>query len=200
MAKDLNFLIDISSWLIIAFILYIFKISNFNPIFCIMICFFINICFVIYALYKNKNFQGLKPIITGMCIKICMITYLLTKTKYGKVDCINGIIFIIIYSIWLYKTHEMTGFSLTKKYMTNVCNIIPNENKIDKIKRINKEKLDELNNDYINNIDEINKNYKNKLKKCEYNFNKKNLDKSNKIYKNKLNKYYNKYYFNLLNI
>ena len=189
---------NFSDWIILAFILFITKISNFNPIFCVLVGLTHNFFWTICIASKKPKLKNLLTVLTCFIIKLFMCIYLFTKTSLGKDEIIKGLIYFAIYNIWLYKVHNTKFIDLHNKVFKILTENNPNEDKLDRINRINKQKLDELNNNHINNIGETNKNYKKKLNECGYNFNEIKLDKLNKKNTNKLNKLYSKYYNNLL--
>jgi hypothetical protein len=193
-------LINFSDWIILAFLLYISKASNFNPIFCVIFGIIHNIIFIICMIHKKCKLKKISIILAHFLIKIMMFIYLVINTQFNVRNLIEGIIYFSIYNFWLYKIHNMSIINLSFKNLDRMSENIPNEDKIDKINRVNNNKIKELNQYYEHNFDKINKNYKNILLKSNYGIKEISINDIYIKYKKKFNKINNNYIKNLYSL
>ena len=191
--SNVRFCVNYSDWLIIWFILYKFKIINYNPKFSILFGIIINFIEIIDYLIKNKLcFERFYiQVIIHFIIKIIEF-YILLDTPFTMRDFKFNLIMFILYNIWSLKILKKTPLLLKLKN-----NIFNNKKKLEDYNEINKIKLDNLNNDYKNNFDDINKEYIKKITTFNNNLNQEKINKILNKYKNKVDKLYDKYEYNL---
>jgi hypothetical protein len=89
-----------SDWLIIWFILYKFKIIIFNPKLIILFGMIENIIWFGFLFKHTNNLNNYICLSIHFTIKILML-YLLESTDFKLNDIVAGIIFYIIYNIYL---------------------------------------------------------------------------------------------------
>jgi len=133
-----NLFINFSDWIIAWFILYKFKIIKYNPKIFILFGIIDNIIGLIIKMnitYKNKNkiknnmihfmINKNTDLVVHFIIKILMF-YLSRNTFYTVNDFKVGVIFLLIYIIWLYIVHDLTFFDLKKKTLNKYISKIFN--------------------------------------------------------------------------
>jgi len=146
-----EFCIHYCDWIIIWFILYKFKIVNYNPKFSIIVAIIQNLLIEIGILITQKKLSNRIRIsrTIHMIIKFIMF-YFLLHTPFTKSDFIANIILYILYCIWLYLIHNKKFIDLDSLQIKKNLESINKKYKI---------RLDKAHKDYNNNIDKINYNY-----------------------------------------
>lgn len=90
-----------SYWLFLWFLLYIFKITSYNPYFGLVIGLIINILMLIIYLYYKNYYKAFLFVIVNIIIKVIPL-YILRKSKIMKKDIYAFIILYIIYLLYCY--------------------------------------------------------------------------------------------------
>lgn len=187
--SHVKFCINYSDWLIIWFILYKFKIINYNPKFSILLGIIYNFSELIKDLI-TKKLCFKRYYITLFIHFIIKITelYFLLDTPFTISDFKFNLLIFIIFNIWVTKV-------LKKPFkLLNINDIFNNKQKnLEDYSKINKIKLDKLNNEYKNEFENINKKYIIQLKKFNKTIDQNKIDKILYKYKNKIDKIYNNY-------
>ena len=112
-----------SDWLYIWFILYKFKVTNFNPIILILIGIIENIIIIGFLFKYVNKIKYYKKVTIYFTIKL-LILYLLQNTDYKLNDFIAGIILYIIYNIYLKIFFNQTNIDYYKERLGELNNII----------------------------------------------------------------------------
>lgn len=168
-----------SDWLILWFLLYKFKIINYNPKLSLIFALLANFQTSILLLVKSKKleFKQLITFILYFLSKIIMLLMLLND----KFDIIANIIVFLIYTLWIYKIHNVN-------YFENIIKMCTKNKKEEKEQIIKTSiiKMKELNNNNLEQLEEIRNKFKTKMLESNYNIDK--IDKIYQKYNKKLNK------------
>jgi len=107
MRMDLIF----SYWIFAWYLLYIFKIINYNPKFAILCGLGENILILLLMFYYNTNRKLILLFFTMMIILKLVPLYSIWNTKINNNDILNTIILFIIYILWItYNNYNLTNF------------------------------------------------------------------------------------------
>ena len=90
-----------SYWLFLWSLLYIFKLTSYNPYFGLVIGLIINILMLIIYLYYKNYYKAFLFVIVNIIIKVIPL-YILRKSKIMKKDIYAFIILYIIYLFYCY--------------------------------------------------------------------------------------------------
>ena len=90
-----------SYWLFLQFLLYIFKLTSYNPYFGLVVGLIINILILIFYLYYENYYKAFLFFIVIIIIKVIPL-YILRKSKIMKKDIHAFIILYIIYLLYCY--------------------------------------------------------------------------------------------------
>lgn len=110
-----------SYWLFTWFILYIYKIIHFNPLYPLIISLFVNIIQIILFIYYKINYKYiLFFIFINIFLKIIPI-YIIYLNNYSYNDFIFFIILFTMYILWL-KFNNINIFNTFNKQILNIKN------------------------------------------------------------------------------
>jgi len=118
-----------SYWIVLWFILYLLKVTSYNPkfIFClslliiIIIIIFTNIYLKCYDLDKQKKYNLIRFEIITLIIKSIPLFYII-NTQITQDDIYVSIVVIIIYLIWLYINNTNVFDTYKKLLLRNIDN------------------------------------------------------------------------------
>jgi hypothetical protein len=121
MRADLVF----SYWIFTWYLLYIFKIVNYNPKFAILIGIIDNIIMLLMMIYFGSNMYTIFMfIIINTFLKI-LPYYTLWNEKIERKDILVTLFLFIIFIIWLYINKQ----NLTKNHKEIIDSLLHNKNK-----------------------------------------------------------------------
>ena len=90
-----------SYWLFLWFLLYIYKLTSYNPYFGLVIGLIINILVLFIYLYYKNYYKSFLFVIVNIIIKVIPL-YILRKSKIMKKDIYAFLILYVIYLFYCY--------------------------------------------------------------------------------------------------
>ena len=91
-----------SYWIFIWYLLYFFRITNYNPKFVLICAIIENLILLFYMIYYNTNLSIILFFIFGMFLIKIIPTYTIWNTIIKIKDILFTFILFFIYIIWLY--------------------------------------------------------------------------------------------------